>query len=327
MLKKLKKKLLITIAAAGLLYLGFSLYANFDSVLATFETFNWFLLPLLLLLSLLNYVSRFFKWDYYLSIINVRIKKIDSFSIFMSGLVMSVTPGKMGELLKSYMVKEISNVPISKTAPIILVERITDTISVILIALVGAYVFNYGRIIVLSAGFFFLLLIITITNKKIALPIIKSLEKIKFLKKHLGSIDNAYESSYQLLRPLPFFYMILLSLVSWSFECLSYHIILINLNINVSLLWAAFSYGFSTIVGAISMLPAGLGITEGSLTFLLIQKNFPKDLAVASTFIIRVVTLWFAMLVGIISVTVYQNRFGKISLENISNQISSSKEA
>lgn len=319
MLKNIKKKILIALAAAGILYLGFSLYANIENLAAAFESFNWIIFPLLLLLSMLNYISRFFKWDYYLKVVNVSLKKLDSFSIFMSGLIMSVTPGKVGELLKAYLVKDITAVPVSKTAPIILAERITDTVSLILITLAGAYVFNYGRTVVIIMGLLFFALLIILGNKKIALPLLSQLEKINFLRKHLESIHNAYESSYRLLRPRPLFYMILLSLVSWSFECLGYYIILVNLNIEVSFLWAAFGYGFATIIGAISMLPGGLGATEGSLTFLIIQKGYSKDLAVASTFLIRVVTLWFAVLVGVVSVTAYQNRFGKITVETVSN--------
>jgi glycosyltransferase 2 family protein len=317
-LKKLRKKLLISLAVAGLLYLAFTIYADFDQVMNAFEEFNWLLLPLLLLLSLLNYFLRFFKWDYYLSLIKVKVSKIDSLSIFMSGLVMSVTPGKMGELLKSYLVKELNQTPVSKTLPIIFAERITDFISLLFLALIGAYVYNYGRGIVIGVSVFFFLVVVIISNKGIALPLLKLLEKNAFLRKHLESIHNAYESSYRLLRPMPLLKMSLLSLGSWFFECLGYYIILINFDINVSLLWATFSYGFATIVGAVTMLPAGLGVTEGSLTFLLIEKGSPKQIAVASTFIVRVVTLWFAVLVGIISVTIYQRRFGKITLESLS---------
>jgi len=317
-LKKLRRKILISLAVAGLLYLAFTIYADFDQVMDAFEEFNWLLLPLLLLLSLLNYFFRFFKWDYYLSLIKVKVGKIDSLSIFMSGLVMSVTPGKMGELLKSYLVKELNQTPVSKTLPIIFAERITDFISLLFLALIGAYVYNYGRGIVIGVSVFFFLVVVIISNKGIALPVLKLLEKNAFLRKHLESIHNAYESSYQLLRPMPLLKMSLLSLGSWFFECLGYYIILINFDINVSLLWATFSYGFATIVGAVTMLPAGLGVTEGSLTFLLIEKGSPKQIAVASTFIVRVVTLWFAVLVGVISVTIYQRRFGKITLESLS---------
>jgi uncharacterized protein (TIRG00374 family) len=317
LLKSLRKKILISLAVTGLLYLAFTIYGNFDQVLKTFEKFNWLLFPLLLLLSLMNYFFRFFKWDYYLSLIKVKVGKLDSLSIFMSGLVMSITPGKMGELLKSYLVKELNQTPVSKTLPIIFAERITDFISLLFLALIGAYVYNYGREIVLGVSVFFFLVVVIISNKRIAMPVLSLLEKSSFLRKHLASIHNAYESSYQLLRPGPLLKMSVLSLGSWFFECLGYYIILINFGVDVSLLWATFSYGFATIVGAVTMLPAGLGITEGSLTFLLIQKGSPKEIAVASTFIVRVVTLWFAVLVGIISVTLYQRRFGKITVESI----------
>ncbi len=315
MLKKIKKKILISLAIGVLIYLLFTIYADYNDVADSLQKFNWMLVPLLLLLSLINYFLRFLKWDYYLNLLKIKIKKIDSFSVFMSGLIMSVTPGKMGEILKSYLIKEISNVPISKTAPIIFVERITDSISVMMIALAGAYAFNYGRNIVLIFSVLLILLLIMLSSKKIMFPILKFFEKNAFLKKHLISIHNAYESSYQMLRPLPLFYMTLLSLASWSFECLGYHIILLNFGADVSFSWSSFSYAFAIIVGAVTMLPGGLGATEGSLTFLLIQKGYSKNIAVASTFIIRLVTLWFAVLVGIISVTFYQKRFGKITVD------------
>ena len=325
MLKQIKKRILVSLVVAGALYLGFTIYADFNNLSKVLSKFSWWLFPLVLMLAFANYVSRFFKWDYYLAILKVNIKKIDSFSIFMSGLIMSVTPGKMGELLKAYLVKQISGTSISRTAPIIFAERITDFISLVIIALIGAYVYNYGRTIVLAVGLFFLIVIILIINKKIALAIINQFEKIKFLKKHLLNIHAAYKSSYLLLRPLPLFYMTMLSFVSWSFECLGYHIILTNFDVDLSYLWASFSYAFATIVGAISMLPGGLGLTEGSLTYMLIQKSYSKEVAVASTFIIRAVTLWFAVLVGIISVSLYQKRFGKITDENFNNNNSGEK--
>ncbi len=320
MLDKIKNKILISLVFAGVIYLAFSVYANFDNVISAFGSFNWLWLPVLLLLSFANYFVRFLKWDYYLSVTNINLNWIDSFSIFMSGLIMSITPGKVGELMKAYLVKQIKSVPVSKTAPIIFAERITDSTSLLIISVAGAYSFSYGTDILIFISLFLVLLLAVISNKKIALPLLKLLEKNKYLNKYLEKIHNAYESSYQLLRPLPLFYMTVVSLISWSFECLSYYLILIIFKMDVGILWASFSYAFATIVGAVSMLPGGLGVTEGSLTFLAIDKGLPKDISVASTFIVRVVTLWFAVLVGIIGVSFYQNRFGKISVESVSNQ-------
>lgn len=313
MIAGLRKKLFFSIGLMGVVYLVFTLYADYELVLKSFSSFPIYLVPVLLILTFTNYLSRFLKWDYYINLLGVRIKKIDSFSIFMSGLIMSVTPGKMGELLKAYLVKKISGEPVSKTAPVILIERVTDFVSLILIALAGAYFFDYGRVITIVVGIFFIGIIAVISKRNLSMKIIELLTKISFLHKYRDAAMSAYESSYLMLKAKPLILMTLLSLVSWSFECFGYYLILTNFGIDTSMFWASFTYAFSTIIGAVSMLPGGLGITDGSLTFLLTAKGISLDTAVASTFVIRVVTLWFAVLVGIISVWLYQKRFGQIS--------------
>jgi len=316
LLKKLKKKVLISIAIAGLIYLAFTIYADYEDVLSAFYKFDLLLILPLLILSFLNYITRFYKWDYYLSIVGVELKKADSFFIFMSGLIMTITPGKVGELLKSYLVREVTATPVSKTAPIIFAERITDFISLLLITIIGAFAFDYGGTVTIIFSLFFLVLIIIISNKKLALFFIRLIERINFFKKYLTNIHIAYESSYLLLKPKPVILMTILSLFSWGFECLGYYIILLNFGIDFGLFWTFFSYSFATIIGALSMLPGGLGITEGSLTFMLIKENISKNVAFATTFIIRVVTLWFAVLVGVVSVAIYQKRFGKLTVDS-----------
>jgi uncharacterized membrane protein YbhN (UPF0104 family) len=106
LIEKIKKNLLISLIIAALIYLALSVYADFDSVMEAFSNFAVILLPVLLFLSYLNYYTRFLKWHYYLNILGIKVLWKDSYLIFMSGLVMSVTPGKLGELLKSYMLKK-----------------------------------------------------------------------------------------------------------------------------------------------------------------------------------------------------------------------------
>ncbi len=320
-MKGLSQKILLSVGLAGLIYIVFSFYADFDLVIAAFGKFNWlFLLPVLAL-SYFNYYVRFLKWHYYIKLLGVQLKYSDSLSIFMSGLVMSVTPGKMGELLKVYLVRQITNDPISKTAPIILAERITDFLSLILIASLGAYTYNYGGVVVLGTAVFFVLLIFLLSNHNLSVRLMKFLERFKSTGKFVSGFEKAYESSYRMLKIEPLILMVALSLFSWFFECLGYYIILVNFNIEVSLFWASFSYGLSTIVGAIAMLPGGLGLTDGSLTFLVIGQGASPEVGVASTFIIRIATLWFAVLVGVVSVFFYQRKFGKLNNEliNINN--------
>lgn len=312
----LKKSVYISIIISAVIYLGFTIYADFDKVVESFIRFNWIWFPVVLLLSFGNYVMRFLKWDYYLKILNIPVNTKDSFLIFMSGLIMSVTPGKMGELLKSYLVKEVAGEPISKTAPIIFAERVTDFISLVFLTLVGAFIYNIGREITLGVGIFFIGLCIIIGNKSLSEKIITLFCKIKIIGKYVEKISEAYESSYIMLRFKPLVLMTVLSGGSWFFECFGYYLILINFGAEVNLFYAAFVYTFSTIAGAITMLPGGLGATEGTLTFLIMRVNVPAAIAVSSTFVIRVATLWFAILVGIISASLYQKKFGRKAISN-----------
>ncbi len=320
MFSKYKKKILISVALGAIVFLAFSIYADFDKLIKTFGEFNWVYFPLILLLTYGNFIIRFFKWEYYRKLLNIDLKTKVSFMIFMSTFVMSVTPGKMGELLKSYLVREENGTPVSKSAPIIIAERLTDFISVVLLCIAGAYVFNYGQGIVIGVGLFFIGCVVLISSRKTSLLLISYLERVKIFHKIAEKFHEAYESIYTLVRIKPLIIATSMSVVAWFLECLGLFTILRVYSsvshIDVSLLSAVFIYGFSTIVGSIAMLPGGLGLTEASLTGLMVLLKIPKDVSVASTFIIRVATLWFSVIVGVISVYFYQ-RYSHRNLENL----------
>lgn len=320
MLKKIKQRLLLSIAIGGLIYLAFTVYADYTKIIDAFSRFNLRLIPLLLLIISINYLIRFLKWEYYLRELKIQVKRIDSFAIFMSGLVMSITPGKFGELIKSYLLKQVNGTPISKSSPVILGERLTDFIALIVIAMAGAYWYDYGRVVILAMALFFVAVIIIVSWRRASLYLVGKLSTFSFTAKYSGKLMTMYESSYQLLRPRPLTAMSIVSIFSWSMECLAYYIILINFKITVSVVWAFFAFAFGIVLGAVSMLPGGLGVTEGSLTYLVVEQSYPLDSAIASTFFIRVVTLWFAVLMGIIAVSLYQKRFGEISISSTTIQ-------
>lgn len=316
MLEKLKQRTLISIAFAGLLYLAITIYIDFNLLIVSFKKFDLLLLPVLLLLSLLNYFARFYKWDYYLSILKINISKKDSLLIFMSGLLMSVTPGKIGELLKAYLVKTVNKTPASVTAPIIFAERATDFLSLTILALFGAYIYDYGRDAALVITIIILIGIFILTNRKVFDSLMIVLSKIKFVHKRIESIEQLYHSTYTLLKIKPLLIAVGISVLSWGFECFGYYLVINNFVNTIGVSWSFFSYSFSTIVGAVSMLPGGLGVTEGSFLLMLTSKGLSASDAAATTFITRVVTLWFAVLVGIVAVFFFQRKFGKINFNN-----------
>jgi uncharacterized protein (TIRG00374 family) len=173
---------------------------------------------------------------------------------------------------------------------------------------------------VILTGVFFFLLTVVLSSKKLSLKIIYLFEKIKFTSKHAEKLYTAYESTYNLIKLKPLLIVVGMSVVAWFFECMGFYIVLRVFtsvtNIEVTVLTATFIYTFSTLIGAIAMLPGGLGATEASITGLLIFLKIPKDISVAATIIIRVATLWFAVLVGVIAVQIY-GKGGKIRLNTV----------
>ena len=317
MYQKYKRKILFSVVLGALVFLGLSIYANFNELMEAFSLYNWLLFPLILILSLCNYVFRFFRWEYYTKILDIKVERKLSFLIFLSSFIMSVTPGKIGEVFKSYLLKEQIGTPISKSAPIVFAERITDFLSLVLLSLTGALMFGYGTNFIIGFGVLFIITVIILSNKKISYSIIGFFEKLKFISKISGKIYTAYDSIYQMVKFKELIITIILSIFAWSFECLSFYLVINGFNVagapHIDLLIATFVYGFATIAGAVTMLPGGLGATDASITGLLVLLAIPKNIAVASTLIIRAATLWFAVVVGIVAVMFYQ----KVSHKNI----------
>ena len=121
-----KKKIFYIIILSVILYLAFIIYSDSRDVLSAFEEFDWTLIPAVLSLVLLGYLIRAVRWDYYLKVLGIELERKTSYSVFFSGLSMSVTPGKSGELIKSFILKEKRGIAVSRSAPVVLVERLTD---------------------------------------------------------------------------------------------------------------------------------------------------------------------------------------------------------
>ncbi len=316
-MNRLKKNIILYIIFSAVVYLILSVYADFNSLYNSLLKFNWTLIPILLLISFVNFYTKFLKWDYYVNLLNIGLSKLDSLGIFLSSLALSLTPGKIGDFIKSYWVNQLNGYPIRKSASIIFAERVTEFLSLVFLALVGALVYNHEIILIVITGMFFLGITFLVSRKNLSLKLIDKLENIKLLKNYVVKLRDTYLNSFVLLKPVPLIKMFFLSLISWLVECFGFYIILSNFDKEISIFLSIFIYSFSMIVGAISMLPAGLGITEGSLTLMIVEQGFTKENAVAVTLLIRLVTLWFSILVGVISLMLYRKKLNEKIIINL----------
>lgn len=307
-----QKNIYVVILLAIIVFISLFFWGNARAIINNFKDFQLIYLPLILGLALINYFLRFLKWQIYLDRLNIKLERIFSLKVFFAGLAFSITPAKLGEVFKSYILKKTYSIAISKTAPIVFVDRLTDFISILFLVSLGVFVFRYGLVVFLISFVLALVLIIILSSKKICDFIVRMLIKIKFLARFSQHLKTAFDSSRVLLKAKPLIMTIFLSLIAWSAECLAFFLVFKGLAINsVSVLAAFFNYAFSTLVGAISMIPGGLGLQEASMTGILVLLHLDRADAATATLIIRLCTLWFAVILGTISLFLNQNQFAK----------------
>ncbi len=306
-----KRNFLPPVALAFLVFVGLVLYGDVSRIGPTLARFNWFLLPVILSLTLLDDLLRFVKWDYFLKVLGVDLPWKDSAAVFFGGLAMAITPGKVGELFKSYLVKNLTGEVMSKTTPVVMVERFTDLLAVTLLASVGVAYFQYGAIALIVVAVFSLGLILVIQHRDFPLWLIDKLEYLPIIGNYGDSVRNFYENSYRLLRLPRLVIAVSVSIFSWGSECVAMYLIFSGLGVEQSFLLSTFIFTFSSVMGAVSMLPGGLGVAEGSMTGIMVAvAGLSNSIAVAATLLIRLSTLWFAVFIGLTTLFVNRERLG-----------------
>ena len=317
MLTQLRNKIIVSVLLGLVVVVILGLLSDIGQVGQSFSTFDWAMLPAVLGFTLLNYVLRWAKWDYYLRRMGMgrSVGYGDSALLFTSGMVMAVTPGKVGEVLKSYLLKRINGTPISASAPIVLAERVTDGLAMLLLMGFGLTLYAPARLA------FFALLALTavgllvLQSRALVLWISNLMLKLPYGQKIVPRLLTAYDSSQRLLSLRILLPSTLISLVSWFGECVAFYYVLRGLGVPASFLLlqqATFVFAASTLFGLVSFLPGGLGVSEASSTGLLVLLiPMASGPATTATIIIRFCTLWFGVTLGAIALAIFGRRYGE----------------
>jgi glycosyltransferase 2 family protein len=199
-------------------------------------------------------------------------------------------------------------VPLARSGPVVLAERFTDLLAVYFLTLLGSISFAYGARI-LGVGLAVLLMgLLPFVSPKFFHWVLGLFLRFSWGRRLEAPLSEAFYTLHDLMGFRLLVLASILGLVAWFFECLAFQMVFRGLGVDVSLVKTVFIYAFSTLAGALSMLPGGIGAAEGSMTSLLVLIQIPKALATTATIIIRVCTVWFAVLLGYGFVKLYQKQ-------------------
>jgi uncharacterized protein (TIRG00374 family) len=289
-----------------------ALYSGVGKIGASLGHYAWWTFAAACGLAFLNYVLRFLKWEYYLSVLEIRgIPKGESFLTFLSGFVLTVTPGKVGEVFKSLILFQLREVPIQRTAPIVVAERVTDLIGVIALITVGSISFKGGVIWAAIGAAVVLALLVFVAKPALSRRV---LDLFPHLPGALGrvagrvvpKVEEALDNVRTLTTPSRLVLPTILSIMAWACECVGLWVIVRGFGETPpALSFTAFVYATATLAGALIPVPGGLGVTDGLIKEQLARLGgIAEGTAFASMLLVRFATLWFAVAVGFVALAI-----------------------
>ena len=303
------RALLLSILLSAIGYLAFSLWGGWKEVVDALAKVGVIGTLIALALSLVNYLLRYVRWQKFLHKLGHHVYWQESLRIYIAGFGLTILPGKAGETIRSVFLKN-HHVSYPESLAAFFSDQFSNLISMMLLVSVGLWAYPQAQPIIIVLGGIILAILIFLQQTKW----LKSFEAIaqrKFPAKIARLITSSIEIVLHSKRcfSLPMLlYGIAIGLVAWGSEGLAFYYIMHVLGSDLTLQGALFIYAFSMLVGALSFLPGGLGGTEATMVALLMLHNIPQPQAVAATVLIRLATLWFAVALGVVAMSMPERK-------------------
>jgi uncharacterized protein (TIRG00374 family) len=294
--------ILLILTATIILYAIFLFLADFNLIQEKISNFKINYLPIILILVTLSLIPIFIRWHFLLKNCEINIPLTKSIAVFLSGMAFDITPGQIGALMKSQILKISSNIPRTKTAPIVFIEKLYDLIGAIIAAAMGIIILGMESyliiipILVLTIIFFFMY------YRPASELFFKRITKTKFFSKYVENISEFDKIIQKSTTVKITTICVLLAVTYWFIISAAAYYTLIAFDINIlDYLKVLAIYATSALLGAISLVPGGIGITEGTLVGLLTLEGIGVSTALILSVMIRIFILWYPVCLGLLS--------------------------
>lgn len=291
---------LVILAGFVLGFAALAILSGWEETLAQIKKLSAWQLGLMLLLSLSNYLARAVRWHLYTGALELGTSFLQDMRHYLGGFAMTVTPGRVGELIRLRWIARETGHKLADTAPLALVDRAADLMSVGFL-LAGSLAFSATGI---SGG-------IPVAVGAVAMAIVATRPTlfqwvITRGWKVFGIFPRLFARTRRAARQLHVFSKgrvllpaIILGAIGWFAEGAAFYLLLIWMEAPLPLSTAIAIFLFSMLSGGVTGMPGGIGGAEAAMVGLLALQGMPLETAIAATLIIRATTLWFAILIGI----------------------------
>lgn len=287
----------------GLVLLGLAGLASatgWDEVMAQVRKLGWGQLAVLLGLSLTNYLFRALRWHVFARALGLPTTLAQDVRHFLGGFAMSVTPGRVGELIRMRWIRRETGWPVERTAPLVLVDRASDLAAMAVILTLGIALGKGGIAFALPVAALALAAAWVATRPRLLAGVATwTYRATGLLPRLLGRVRRAARSLAAFSTARVTVTALALGLTGWMAEGYAFDLLLRWLGADIGLWMAVAIFTFATLAGGLTGAPGGVGGAEAAMVALLSLEGVPLEVSVPATALIRLTTLWFAIGIGL----------------------------
>jgi uncharacterized protein (TIRG00374 family) len=287
---------------------------------ALWTAFDGSALALALPLAAASYLLRFARWHRLIGRVAPGLDRATSFRAQAAGFGLTVTPARLGEITKFYLLEQQTGQPAARTTPVMFIEKLTEGVSFLLLALGAGLVvapawalgasargwplaLGLVAVAALAAGAVFL-------RRRLSGQIDRFATGPGGLRRWLGEFAHG---SWRVIGVRPLAEALFLSVLARVCDALVLFALMRGLGLGLGAPVAIFVLGAAGLAGGLSMLPGGVGAVEASMAGLLVAFGAPGDLAIGAALLTRAFTLWLWVAVGLLVLVKAPLRPGGVS--------------
>ena len=254
----------------------------------------------LLALSLSNYVLRGARWHLLARRLGLRTGLFQNLRHYLGGFAMSVTPGRVGELVRMRWLRRETGWPVERSAPLVLMDRAGDLAVMALIlalsvSLAAGGIAGAAPVVILA-----LAAAVVATRPRLLTALITlSHRAVGRFSRLFARARGAARLLSRLSHGPTMALALALGFAGWMAEGVSFHLLLVWMGADIGLWKAVAIFVFATRAGGLTGAPGGLGGAEAAMVALLSLEGIPLEVSVPATAVIRLTTLWFAIGIGL----------------------------
>lgn len=291
------RALVASVAVAACGYLLLFIDSGWAAVLHGVAVVGPWGLGCMLGMSALNYGLRFARWTVYLRAFGYSLPTRAHLRIYLTGFALTTTPGKAGEGIRSVFLARLG-VPYSASLAAMLSERISDVVAVLILCLPGLQgtPHLHGAVLMLAAVIAAVWGVLWWAGRATRPRDLADQGRLGVAVAHGLRILSQARSCHA---PRVLVISTLLGVLAWGSEAAAFAWLTSRLGMHLTPGYAVFVYSASLIAGAISVMPGGLGGAEAAMVALLMLRRVSAPAAAVATALIRLATLWFAVVLGL----------------------------